>query len=156
MKLKVNGTVHEVAGEWQEETLLSVLREHLGLTGSRLSCGIGQCGACVVHVDGRPANSCVMPVSSAAGRDILTIEGLAGKDGSLHPIQQCWIDENVPQCGYCQSGQIMRALALLKGTPNPDDDDIDRAMSGNLCRCGTYDRIRKSIKKAALVMQGMD
>jgi len=156
MKLKVNGTVHEVAREWQEETLLSVLREHLGLTGSRLSCGIGQCGACVVHVDGRPANSCVMPVSSAAGRDILTIEGLAGEDGSLHPIQQCWIDENVPQCGYCQSGQIMQALALLKETPSPDDDDIDRAMSGNLCRCGTYDRIRKSIKRAALVMQGMD
>ncbi len=156
MKLKVNGAVHEVAGEWQEETLLSVLREHLGLTGSRLSCGIGQCGACVVHVDGRPANSCVMPVSSAAGRDILTIEGLAGEDGSLHPIQQCWIDENVPQCGYCQSGQIMQALALLKETPSPDDDDIDRAMSGNLCRCGTYDRIRKSIKKAALVMQRMD
>ena len=156
MILKVNGTVHEVAGEWQEETLLSVLREHLGLTGSRLSCGIGQCGACVVHVDGRPANSCVMPVSSAAGRDILTIEGLAGEDGSLHPIQQCWIDENVPQCGYCQSGQIMQALALLKETPSPDDDDIDRAMSGNLCRCGTYDRIRKSIKKAALVMQRMD
>ena len=156
MKLKVNGTVHEVAGEWQEETLLSVLREHLGLTGSRLSCGIGQCGACVVHVDGRPANSCVMPVSSAAGRDILTIEGLAGENGSLHPIQQSWIDENVPQCGYCQSGQIMQALALLKETPSPDDDDIDRAMSGNLCRCGTYDRIRKSIKKAALVMQGMD
>ena len=156
MKLKVNGTVHEVAGEWQEETLLSVLREHLGLTGSRLSCGIGQCGACVVHVDGRPANSCVMPVSSAAGRDILTIEGLAGENGSLHPIQQSWIDENVPQCGYCQSGQIMQALALLKETPSPDDDDIDRAMSGNLCRCGTYDRIRKSIKRAALVMQGMD
>lgn len=156
MKLKVNGTVHEVAGEWQEETLLSVLREHLGLTGSRLSCGIGQCGACVVHVDGRPANSCVMPVSSAAGRDILTIEGLAGENGSLHPIQQSWIDENVPQCGYCQSGQIMQALALLKETPSPDDDDIDRAMSGNLCRCGTYDRIRKSIKKAALVMQRMD
>jgi len=156
MKLKVNGTVHEVAREWQEETLLSVLREHLGLTGSRLSCGIGQCGACVVHIDGRPANSCVMPVASAAGRDILTIEGLAGEDGSLHPIQQCWIDENVPQCGYCQSGQIMQALALLKETPSPDDDDIDRAMSGNLCRCGTYDRIRKSIKKAALVMQRMD
>ena len=156
MKLKVNGTVHEVAAEWQEETLLSVLREHLGLTGSRLSCGIGQCGACVVHVDGRPANSCVMPVSSAAGRDILTIEGLAGENGSLHPIQQSWIDENVPQCGYCQSGQIMQALALLKETPSPDDDDIDRAMSGNLCRCGTYDRIRKSIKRAALVMQGMD
>ena len=156
MKLKVNGTVHEVAAEWQEETLLSVLREHLGLTGSRLSCGIGQCGACVVHVDGRPANSCVMPVSSAAGRDILTIEGLAGENGSLHPIQQSWIDENVPQCGYCQSGQIMQALALLKETPSPDDDDIDRAMSGNLCRCGTYDRIRKSIKKAALVMQRMD
>ena len=156
MKLKVNGTVHEVAGEWQEETLLSVLREHLGLTGSRLSCGIGQCGACVVHVDGRPANSCVMPVSSAAGRDILTIGGLAGENGSLHPIQQSWIYENVPQCGYCQSGQIMQALALLKETPSPDDDDIDRAMSGNLCRCGTYDRIRKSIKRAALVMQGMD
>jgi aerobic-type carbon monoxide dehydrogenase small subunit (CoxS/CutS family) len=153
MKLKVNDVERQVATEWRNENLLTVLREHLGLSGSRFSCGIGQCGACVVHVDGVPTNSCLVPVAAVAGKDVLTIEGLAAEDGTLHPLQQAWIDESVPQCGYCQSGQIMQALALLQETPRPSDADIDRAMSGNLCRCGTYDRIRKSIKKAALVMK---
>ena len=104
-------------------------------------------------MDGAPTNSCVTPVSAATDREILTIEGLASKDGTLHPVQQAWIDETVPQCGYCQSGQIMQAVALLKKTPDPTDDDIDVAMNGNLCRCGTYDRIRKAIKTAAKRMQ---
>lgn len=156
MKLIVNGVERQVAPDWLNENLLTVLREHLGLSGSRFSCGIGQCGACLVHVDGAPVNSCLMPVTAVVDKDILTIEGLAAEDGTLHPLQQAWIDESVPQCGYCQSGQIMQALALLQETPSPDDADIDRAMSGNLCRCGTYDRIRKSIKKAALVMRGVD
>ena len=149
MKLSVNGEQREVAPDWRKESLLTVLREHFGLTGSRFSCGIGQCGACVVHINGVPTNSCLMPVSEVADQDILTIEGLAAEDGSLHPLQQAWIDANVPQCGFCQSGQIMQALALLTDKPNPRDADIDQAMNGNLCRCGTYDRIRKAIKAAA-------
>jgi isoquinoline 1-oxidoreductase alpha subunit len=153
MKLNINGVEREVAADWHNETLLTVLREHLGLTGTRFSCGIGQCGACMVHVDGVPATSCLVPVGDVAGKTVLTIEGLAADDGTLHPLQQAWIDECVPQCGYCQSGQIMRALALLEETPGPDDADIDRAMSGNLCRCGTYERIRKSIKNAAIVLR---
>ena len=152
MKLRVNGIERQVEYAWHNETLLTVLREHLGLTGTRFSCGIGQCGACVVHIDGKPVSSCLVPVSAAAGKDIMTIEGLASEDGTLHPLQQAWIAESVPQCGYCQSGQIMQALALLKEMPNPDDAQIDRAMNGNLCRCGTYDRIRKSIKRAAAIM----
>ena len=152
MKLNVNGVERQVANEWRDESLLTVLREQLGLTGSRFSCGIGECGACLVHVDGVPTNSCLMPVAAVADKAVLTIEGLVARDGTLHPLQQVWIDESVPQCGYCQSGQIMRALALLKENKEPTDDDINRAMSGVLCRCGTYDRIRKSIKRAALFM----
>ena len=113
MKLNVNGVEREVAADWLNESLLTVLRDHLGLTGTRFSCGIGQCGACVVHVDGAPINSCLIPVQQAAGKAVLTIEGLAAADGTLHPLQQAWVDENVPQCGFCQSGQIMQALALL-------------------------------------------
>ena len=153
MKLNVNGVEREVAADWLNESLLTVLRDHLGLTGTRFSCGIGQCGACVVHVDGAPINSCLIPVQKAAGKAVLTIEGLAAADGTLHPLQQAWVDENVPQCGFCQSGQIMQALALLDTTPEPSDADIDQAMSGNLCRCGTYDRIRKAIKSAAPKVQ---
>ena len=153
MKLNVNGVEREVAADWLNESLLTVLREHLGLTGTRFSCGIGQCGVCVVHVDGAPINSCLIPVQQAAGKAVLTIEGLAAADGTLHPLQQAWVDENVPQCGFCQSGQIMQALALLDTTPEPNDADIDQAMSGNLCRCGTYDRIRKAIKSAAPKVQ---
>jgi isoquinoline 1-oxidoreductase alpha subunit len=153
MKLNVNGDIHEIAEDWQGESLLNVLREQLGLVGSRFSCGIGQCGACVVHVNGAPVSSCLLPVAEATDNEILTIESLADADGALHPLQQAWLDENVPQCGYCQSGQIMQAASLLENNPNPSDADIDAAMSGHLCRCGTYDRIRKAIKRAALTMQ---
>ncbi len=153
MKLKVNGLERQVDTEWHKETLLDVLREQFGLTGSRFSCGIGQCGACLVHIDGVPVTSCLIPAFEAVDKNILTIEGLATREGALHPLQQAWIDENVPQCGYCQSGQIMQALALLEHNPDPDDADINIAMSANLCRCGTYDRIRKSIKKAASSMR---
>ena len=153
MKLKVNGDMRDVAEDWQDENLLVVLREHFGLVGSRFSCGIGQCGACVVHVDGEPVSSCLVPVSEIEDKEVLTVESLAAADGTLHPLQQAWLDENVPQCGYCQSGQLMQALSLLQHTPNPNDDDIDTAMSGHLCRCGTYERIRKAIKRAALTMQ---
>ena len=153
MKVKVNEVEHHVAADWHDETLLTVLREHIGLAGTKFSRGIGQCGACVVHVDGSPLNSCLISVADVENKDVLTIEGLSGGDGSLHPLQQAWIDENVPQCGFCQSRQSMQALAVIGDTPDPTDADIDRAMSGNLCRCGTYDRIRKSIKKAALVMR---
>ncbi|MBL6642591.1 MAG: (2Fe-2S)-binding protein [PS1 clade bacterium] len=153
MRLKVNGDMRDVAEDWQDENLLVVLREHLGLVGSRFSCGIGQCGACVVHVDGEPVSSCLLPVSDIENKEVLTVESLADADGTLHPLQQAWLDENVPQCGYCQSGQLMQALSLLQRNPNPNDADIDTAMSGHLCRCGTYDRIRKAIKRAALTMQ---
>ena len=153
MKLKVNGIERHVETAWRKETLLTVLREHFGLTGSRFSCGIGQCGACLVHIDGIPVTSCLMPASEAVDKNILTIEGLTTWEGTLHPLQQAWIDENVPQCGYCQSGQIMQALALLENNPAPNDNDINLAMNANLCRCGTYDRIRKSIKRAASIMR---
>ena len=153
MKLKVNGIERQVETEWRKETLLTVLREHFGLTGSRFSCGIGQCGACLVHIDGIPVTSCLMPASEAVDKNILTIEGLTTREGTLHPLQQAWIDENVPQCGYCQSGQIMQALALLENNPAPNDNDINLAMNANLCRCGTYDRIRKTIKRAASIMR---
>jgi isoquinoline 1-oxidoreductase alpha subunit len=153
MKINVNGDIHEIAEDWQGESLLNVLREQLGLVGSRFSCGIGQCGACVVHVNGAPVSSCLLPVAEATDKEILTIESLADADGALHPLQQAWLDENVPQCGYCQSGQIMQAASLLENNPNPSDADINAAMSGHLCRCGTYDRIRKAIKRAALTMQ---
>jgi aerobic-type carbon monoxide dehydrogenase small subunit (CoxS/CutS family) len=117
------------------------------MTGTKFGCGIALCGACTVHVDGTPARSCQLPVSSLAGKDITTIEGISA-DGS-HPVQQAWIAEQVPQCGYCQSGQIMSAVALLAKTKNPTDADIDAAMSGNICRCGTYQRIRRAIHRAA-------
>ena len=149
----MKGVGRPVAAGWQNGSLLAVWRGQLGLRGARLSCGIGQCGACVVHVNGQPGASCVLPVSEAAGTEILTIEGLAREDASLHPLQQAWLDAAVPQCGYCQSGQIMQALALLQRIPDPDDAPITQAMNGNLCRCCTYDRNRTSIKSAALVMR---
>lgn len=131
--------------------LLWVIRDYAGLTGTKFGCGIAQCGACTVHVDGSPVRSCVMPASAAVGRQITTIEGIDSGEDSLHPVQQAWIDEQVPQCGYCQSGQIMAAAALLERTPAPTDADIDAAMSGIVCRCGTYPRIRKGIKRAAAI-----
>jgi len=133
--------------------LLWVIREQAGLTGTKFGCGIAQCGACTVQLDGRPIRACVTPASAAVGREIKTIEGMAGDAGNLHPVQQAWIDEQVPQCGYCQSGQIMAAAALLDSNPEPSDEDIDIAMSGNVCRCGTYPRIRRGIKRAAMIVR---
>ena len=142
----VNGQAIDSAAA-PDTPLLWVLREDLGLTGTKFGCGIGQCGACTVHVDGTAAKSCQLPVSAVEGMTITTIEGLS--DDSTHPLQVAWIEEQVPQCGYCQSGQIMAAAALLAGTPKPTDADIDAAMSGNICRCGTYQRIRKAVHRAA-------
>jgi len=129
--------------------ILWVLREQLGMTGTKFGCGVAQCGACTAHLDGQPIRSCSTPISEADGRKITTIEWLATPEGELHPLQQAWIDEQVPQCGYCQSGQLMSAVALLRDSPNPSDAEIDAAMSGNICRCGAYGRIRKAIKAAA-------
>ena len=128
--------------------LLWALRDVVGLTGTKFGCGMGLCGACTVHVDGKPVRSCVVPVSVAAGKRITTIEGV-GADKVGKAVQNAWLDVNVPQCGYCQPGQIMSATALLQATPRPTDADIDSAMSGNICRCGTYPRIRAAIKRAA-------
>ena len=122
------------------------------MIGTRYGCGMAQCGACTVHVDGKPVRSCTTPVSAVAGKKILTIEGLASGE-TLHPVQQAWLEDDVVQCGYCQSGQIMSAAALLAKTSEPSDADIDNAMSGNICRCATYVRIRKAIKRAALIMR---
>jgi isoquinoline 1-oxidoreductase alpha subunit len=130
-----------------EMPLLWVLRDELDIRGPKYGCGIGQCGACTVHVDGDPVRSCVLPISEAAGKRVVTIEGLA-QGGRLHPVQQAWIDQQVPQCGYCQGGQILAAVALLRKTPDPSDKEIDEAMT-NLCRCGTYARIRSAIHAAA-------
>lgn len=133
--------------------LLWVIRDHLKLRGTKYGCGIGQCGACTVHVDGVAQRSCVMPVSTVAGRSITTIEGLAPADGGLHPVQRAWLEHDVPQCGYCQAGQIMAAVDFLKRNPEPSDADIDNNIT-NLCRCGTYVRIRKAIHRAAEIAAG--
>jgi isoquinoline 1-oxidoreductase alpha subunit len=144
--LLVNGQSYTVEAEAQMP-LLWALRDLIGLTGTKFSCGMGLCGSCTVLIDGEPTRSCVTPLSSLAGKAITTIEGLS-PDGS-HPLQKAWMDEHVSQCGYCQPGQIMNAVALLEKNPHPSDADIDAAMSGNLCRCGTYQRIRKAIHSAA-------
>ena len=144
--LTVNGNKHRVNVE-DDMPLLWVLRDEIGLTGTKFGCGRGLCGTCTIHLDGEPTRSCMTSVEYADGSEITTIEGLS-KDVS-HPLQQAWIDEEVPQCGYCQSGQIMTAAALLEQNPDPSDDDIDVAMKMNLCRCGTYQRIRKAIHRAA-------
>ena len=146
-ELTINGVARRLAAD-PDMPLLWAIREELGLTGTKFGCGIAQCGACTVHLDGASVRSCTTPLRAAAGRAVTTIEGLATDDG-LHPVQQAWIDEQVPQCGYCQSGQIMSAAALLAANPAPTDADIDSAMRGNICRCGTYARIRRAIKRAA-------
>jgi isoquinoline 1-oxidoreductase alpha subunit len=132
--------------------LLWALRENLQLTGTKFGCGMAQCGACTVHIDGEAVRSCVAPVARAAGREVTTIEGIS--PDLSHPLQRAWIELDVPQCGYCQSGQIMSAAVLLREKPNPTDEDIDQAMSGNICRCGTYLRIRRAIHRAAELAQG--
>ena len=149
ISLTVNGKQQKV--EVRPDTpLLWVLRETLGLTGTKFGCGMNQCGACTVHVDGKPMRSCQTPISSVAGKKVTTIEGLSAD--SSHPLQQAWIAEQVPQCGYCQAGQIMAAAALLAAKRTPSDQDIDAAMDGNICRCGTYQRIRRAIHRAARMM----
>ena len=146
MKLTVNGQEHEVAAAG-DMPLLWALRDLLGLTGTKYGCGMAQCGACTVHADGKPLRSCVTPLAAVAGRAITTIEGLS-RDAT-HAVQRAWIEHDVVQCGYCQSGQIMAAVALLAATPSPSDADIDAALAGNLCRCGTYPRIRAAVHRAA-------
>ena len=146
----VNGRAVTVAAE-PDKPLLWVLREDLGLTGTKFGCGMALCGACTVHVDGSPVRSCVTPLAAAGGKRVTTIEGLA-RGERLHPLQEAFIEQDVPQCGYCQSGQVMSAAALLAKQRNPTDSDIDAAMSGNICRCGTYQRIRAAIKQAAARM----
>ena len=146
--LTINGETREFDVD-PSTPLLWVIREQANLTGTKFGCGIAQCGACTVHIDGAPIRSCVTPLQVADGKSVRTIEGVTPGDGALHPVQQAWIDEQVPQCGYCQSGQIMAAVALLESNPSPTDEDIDTAMSGNICRCGTYSRIIRAIERAA-------
>jgi aerobic-type carbon monoxide dehydrogenase small subunit (CoxS/CutS family) len=151
MKLEINGTVRDVDAP-PEMPLLWVLRDVVGLPGTKYGCGMAQCGACTVHLDGKPVRACVTPVSSVGARKITTIEGLSS-DGS-HPVQRAWAEADVVQCGYCQSGQIMTAAALIEKNPKPSDEDIDAAMSGNICRCGTYQRVREAIHLAANLKRG--
>ena len=153
LQLNVNDQTHDLAME-SDTPLLWALRDGLKLTGTKFGCGIAVCGSCVVLVDGKPVRSCVTPVSAVVGKKITTIEGLS--EHRSHPVQQAWIEEQVPQCGYCQSGQILTAVALLESRPDPTEADIDAAMSGVLCRCGTYPRIRSAIKKAAQLAAGAD
>ena len=151
MQFRINGTVHEVEVE-DDMPLLWVLSDIIGLKGTKYGCGIAACGACTVHLDGEAVRSCLTVASDAAGQEVTTIEGL-GAPEALHPVQAAWVAEQVAQCGYCQSGQIMQAAALLAVTPNPTDDEIDAAMGGNLCRCGTYPKIRAAVHAAASKMQ---
>ena len=148
VQLIVNGNPKNIDID-PDTPLLWAVREQLKLTGTIFGCGAPLCGACTVHVDGEPVRSCVTPLSEAEGKTVTTIEGISEPDGTLHKVQKAWIKHQVPQCGYCQSGQIMSAVALLKTTPNPTDEDIDSAMSGNVCRCGMYTRIKAAIKTAA-------
>ena len=147
--LSINGKTYKVEAD-PKMPLLWAIRELANLTGTKYGCGIAQCGACTVLLNGNPVRSCSVPVSAAATQKITTVEGLS--ENNSHPLQEAWIAEQVPQCGYCQSGQLMAAAALLKRNPNPTDQDIDTAMQGNICRCGTYPRIRKAVKTAAKMM----
>lgn len=149
IQVKVNGQRHELAGVDPDTPLLWVLRDELGLVGTKFGCGIGQCGACTVLADGKPFRSCSLPVSAVADLDLTTVEGLADESNALTEVQRAWVELDVAQCGYCQAGQIMSATALLTVNASPSDADIDRAMAGNLCRCGTYPRIREAIHLAA-------
>lgn len=149
-QLTINGKAYSVGNEVDPDTpLLWVLRDSLGFVGTKYGCGVAQCSACMVHIDGNPVQSCQIPLSEVGAQKVTTIEGIAGADGTLTALQAAWIEEDVAQCGYCQAGQIMSASALLAQNPKPSDEEIDAAMSANLCRCGTYNRIRKAIHKAA-------
>ena len=151
VRIEVNGRAFDVDVD-DDTPLLWVLRDHLGLTGTKFGCGVAQCGACTVHVDGAARRSCVLPIATIAGAKVTTIEALATPN-QLHAVQEAWLAENVPQCGYCQAGQIMSAVALLAANPAPSDDDIDSALSANLCRCGTYPRIRRAVHRAAAALK---
>jgi len=155
VEIQINNKPHTIPVEWQEASLLDVLRELFGYTGSKFGCGQGLCGACTVHVDGEAARACVLPVTAIGGKAITTIDGLA-EDNQLHPVQQAWIDESVPQCGYCQAGQIMTAAALLAKSPDPTAQEITLAMDANICRCGTYSRIRRGVARAAELAKNSD
>ena len=148
VQLIVNGKARNIDID-PDTPVLWAVREQLGLNGTKFGCGASLCGACTVHIDGEPVRSCVTPLSEAEGKEVTTIEGIAAPDGTLHAVQEAWIKHQVPQCGYCQSGQIMSAVALLKENPDPSDEDIDTAMAGNVCRCGMYTRIKAAIKTAA-------
>ncbi|MCR9015403.1 (2Fe-2S)-binding protein [Aquiflexum gelatinilyticum] len=150
--LTINGKEYKVDAP-EGIPLLWVIREQCGLTGTKFGCGIAQCGACTVHLDGQPVRSCVTPAISAEGKNITTIEGIAPEKNTLHIVQEAWIEEQTPQCGYCQSGQIMSAVALLNENPSPSDEEIDAAMSGNICRCGMYGRIKSAIHRASAALQ---
>jgi aerobic-type carbon monoxide dehydrogenase small subunit (CoxS/CutS family) len=144
--VRINKKVHQVEAD-ENMPLLWVLRDILGMEGTKYGCGVGSCGACTVHLNGSAVRSCQLPISALAGMEITTIEGLSAKGD--HPVQKAWLDVDVAQCGYCQSGQIMSAAALLKSTPNPSEEEIENFMAGNICRCGTYTRIKKAIQQAA-------
>ncbi len=148
VQLTVNGKAQKIDID-PDTPVLWAVREQLGLNGTKFGCGASLCGACTVHIDGQPVRSCVTPLSEAEGKDVTTIEGIAAPDGTLHAVQEAWIKHQVPQCGYCQSGQIMSAVALLRENSDPSDADIDAAMEGNVCRCGMYTRIKAAIKTAA-------
>jgi isoquinoline 1-oxidoreductase subunit alpha len=148
MQLKVNGQAHTIPPEWREERLLWVLREHLGLVGAKYGCGLGQCGACTVLLDGAAVRSCMLPVQAAEGRELTTVEGLATGE-RLHPVQQAWVGESVPQCGYCQPGHVMAIVALLRQMPRATPQQVEEALAGHLCRCGTQDRMRRAAARAA-------
>lgn len=150
IEFHVNNEPVSFSGD-EDTPLLWILRDHLGLTGTKFGCGIGSCGACMVQIDGRAGKACTSKASSVAGKRITTIEGIASPQGKLHPVQQAWIDEDVPQCGYCQGGQIIAAIELLNSNPAPSDEDIAKKMR-NICRCGTYVRIRKAIHRASAAM----
>lgn len=149
--ITVNGQQHTVPVDSADTSvmLLWVLREDLGMTGTKFGCGLAECGACTVHLDGEPIRACITPIGRVTEGEITTIEGLASDDGTLHPVQEAWVELGVPQCGYCQSGQIMEAAAFLNSNPDPTDDEIREAMAGHLCRCGTYTRIFNAVKLAA-------
>lgn len=151
MKLDINGSVRDIDAP-PDMPLLWVIRDLAGLPGTKFGCGIAQCGACTVHLDGQPVRSCVLPVSAVGARKVTTIEGISA-DGS-HPVQRAWVEADVVQCGYCQSGQIMTAVALLQKRPDPSDAEIDGALSGNVCRCGTYNRVREAIHLASRLTRG--
>ena len=154
IRLSVNGVLYDIDVD-STTPLLWVIRDYVGLTGTKFGCGVALCGACTVHLNGAPIRACVTQAAAAIGQEITTIEGINDGGDGLHPVQQAWIDEQVPQCGYCQSGQIMSATALLEQNPAPSDADIDAAMSGNICRCGTYPRIRRGIKRAAMAIDAL-